>query len=157
MVVMNIGNGAVTTYTNYSFNSFCEYDRNTYYGANSTGIYKLGGPNNSYDNDDGTNIALEIKKEHIDLGVFQEKRVSEVYFNLESDGDFSLELSADGKSQKYMVSNGFPNLHVLQFIPGKGLSGKLIDFDIKNHNGSDLKLNEIEMLIDILTRRAHND
>lgn len=157
IVVMNTDNYAITEYTNYSFNSFCEFEKDTYYAANSDGIYKLGGPNDDYNDDDTTNIDIEIKKEKIDLGVFQEKRVSEVYLNLESDGDLSLEIFADSKSQKYMLSNGFPNLHTLQFIPGKGLKGKFIDFSIKNLRGSDLKLNEIEMLIDILNRRAHND
>lgn len=148
---------AVTEYTNYSFNSFCEYEKDTYYSANSTGIYKLGGPEDSYDNDDGTAIDCEIRKDHIDLDVFNEKIVSEVYLNLESSGDLSLEIFANSKSQKYMLNNGYPDLHTLQFIPGKGLKGKFIDFSIKNHRGSDLKLNEIEMLIDVLTRRAHND
>jgi hypothetical protein len=154
---METKNYAVTEYTNYSFNSFCEFEKNSYYAADSTGIYRLGGPNNDYDEDDTTNIDIEIKKQKIDLEVFQEKRVSEVYLNLESDGDMSLEIFADSKSQKYMLSNGFPNLHTLQFIPGKGLKGKFIDFSIKNLRGSDFKLNEIEMLIDILERRTHND
>ena len=154
---MDTKNYAITEYTNYSFNSFCEYDKDTYYGANSSGIYKLGGPNDTYEDDDGTDIDVEIRKNKIDLGVFQEKRVEEVYLNLESSGDLSLELFADSKSQKYMLNNGYPDLHTLQFIPGKGLRGKFIDFSIKNHRGSDLKLNEIEMLINILTRRAHND
>ena len=154
---MNTKNSAITEYTNYSFNSFCEYDKNTYYGANSTGIYKLGGPNDTYEDDDGTDIDVEIRKDKIDLGVFHEKRVSEVYLNLESSGDLTLELFADDKSQKYMLNNGYPDLHTLQFTPGKGLRGKFINFSIKNLRGSDLKLNEIEMLIDVLTRRAHNE
>lgn len=154
---MNKSNGAVSEYTNYSFNSFCEYEKETYYAANSTGIYKLGGPQNDYDDDDGTNIDIEIKKERIDLGVFHDKRIVEIFMNLESSGDLSLELFAGSKSQNYMLENGFPDLHVLQFFPGKGLRGKFIDFVIKNHRGSDFKLNEIEMLIDVLSRRAFNE
>ena len=111
----------------------------------------------TYGDDDGTEIEVELKKEHIDLGTFLEKRISEIYINLESAGDLSLEISTETKSQKYMLSNGYPDLHTLEFHPGKGLSGKFLDVDIKNLSGSTLSINEIEFLIDVLTRRAHNE
>jgi len=152
-----MNNYAVTNYTNYSFNSFCEFDENTYYAANDDGIYQLGGPNDDYNDDDGTNIDVEIRKNNIDLGVLLEKIVSEMYFNMESSGDLTLELFADTKSQFYFVSNGFPDLHTIQFTPGKGLKGKFISFSLKNHRGSDVKLNEVEMLMDVIPRRSHND
>jgi len=132
-------------------------EKDTYYAANSAGIYKLGGPEDTYNDDDGTKIEVELKKESIDLGTFLEKRISEVFINLESAGDLSLEISTETKSQKYLLSNGFPNLHTLEFHPGKGLNGKFLDVSIKNLLGSTLKINEIELLIDILPRRAHND
>lgn len=128
-----------------------------YYGCADDGIYELGGPEAEYKDDNGTDIDVTIGKEKIDLGTMLEKRIEKLYVNLESAGDLTLEIIADVKSQLYALTNGFPGLHVLPFTPGKGLKGKFLDWTLKNHRGSDITLNEIEFLIDVLSRRAHND
>ncbi len=154
---MNTKNWAVSEYDNYDFNSFCEYERERYYGAKSDGIYEIGGPVTEILDDEGVDISAEISKTRIGLGVSNEKKIVETYINLESAGDLLFQVDADSKSQTYLLSNGKPDLHTLYHAPGKGLVGRFLGWTIKNHNGSDLKINEIETLIDVLSRKAHND
>ena len=65
---------AVTHYTNFPFTHVVRY-KNSYFGANSTGLYLLEGTT-----DDGSPIPFEVKTHETDFGSTEHKTVESAYF-----------------------------------------------------------------------------
>jgi len=79
-VAVNPRTQAVTTYTGWNFNSFCELD-GVYLGASDDGVFELAGAD-----DDGTDIDAVIELAVTRLGSNELKRLPEMYLHMQNDG-----------------------------------------------------------------------
>jgi len=148
--VVNTNNFAVSEYTNYPFNSFC-YFNGIYLGAKSDGIFRL-----DQEDDAGVDIAMYIEKTKMDMGVIQTKRATDAYLNVNSDGEMDFKMIADDLWHTYRMRNGHSELRREKLNLGKGLKGQHLGFRFANVRGSDIVLDEIHLLTEILSRRVRS-
>lgn len=149
VAVMNILNFAMSEYQQFNFNSYCAMGE-VYLGADYTGIHQLYG-----DDDNGEEIEMELEKTGMDFHSGFEKRPTDIYLGLYSQGDFKFEVIADDMSQLYMENcPASGSLRTFKIEPGKGIHGRYLGFNIKNLRGADLAITQVAMLVEILSRRA---
>ncbi len=148
--VMNTKTFAVTSYSGlFNFNSYCKFN-GVNLGANSNGIFSLSG-----NNDNGTNIDSDVRKNSMDFGISNLKRPTDAYLAVRTDGkDYIFQIVTDDLSQEYIINDNRTGLHTKKLDTGKGLKGRYISWKLKNKNGGELDINEIELIIEQLKRRA---
>jgi hypothetical protein len=148
--VVNTNNFGVTEYSNFRFNSYC-YFNGIYLGAKSDGIFRL-----DQEDDVGTDITMTLEKTKMDLGNNQIKRATDAYFTLTSDGEYLFKMIADKLSHTYHLRNGYEGLRNEKLSIGKGLKGRWLGFNFQNVRGSDITLDQILLLGEVLSRRVRN-
>lgn len=144
---LNTKAAAPTEYGNFPFNSFAEY-RGVIYGASYDGIHSM---DNADDN--GTDISALIKKTDIDYGTTNIKRATDAYVRLRSDGDYTLTVVADGTESNKSVTDSNTGVHTKKVQLGRGLKGRGLGFGISNTDGSEIDVDEVELLVEVGTRR----
>lgn len=146
--VMNTKTADITQYTNYGYNSLAKIGQ-SYYGANSTGLYKLEG-----DDDAGTEIEAKVKFGAFDFGAGRRSRVEQAYVGVRTSGKMVMHVIADdGKERWYEAQAVNSALDTQRIKLGRGVSSRYWSFELVNQNGDDFELEQIEFYPVALTRR----
>lgn len=152
--VMNLSTSAMSTYSNFNFNSFAKIGTK-YYGATDDGIYELTG-----DTDAGVAIEASVKLGTEDFGVPKlmqsdtMKRVQVAYLGLKSDGTVLLNVTANGATNSYaLTATSQTSLHTGRLKLGNGVASRYWDFEITNVDGASLELESVTFYPVELNRR----
>jgi len=149
-VVINLFNGVITEYTNFSFDKFVDLN-GTIYGINSSGIYALTG-----DNDNGTGIDATIQPFNSSFGTTHLKNIQSCLLGMETSGKLKvtpLYEDFEGTSQNIV---GVPDKLLLRRAKlGLGKSGQFVGVKVQNVNGVDFNLDSITFDLNIKKRRIN--
>ena len=146
--VLNDDSGATSTYTNYPFNSYAVLGGRAY-GLRADGLYLLEGSN-----DAGANIRASVAFGKQDFGTTINKRVTDVYIGVASDGQLLLKvITADQDEFVYVQQRSSPKHQVQRFVPGKQLHGNFLAFELFTNDNTTFDLSSIEFTAVPLTRR----
>lgn len=145
--VVNDDTGATSTYVNFDFNSYAKIG-DAYYGVREDGLYLLEGAD-----DFGSITLANIAFGNLDFGTTANKRVTDVYVGLSSTGKLMLKVTAGGVSYYYRQQRSSTANATQRFVPGRGLHGNLIAFELYNDDNTDFDLDSIEFSAVPLTRR----
>lgn len=148
-IVMHTESQALTTYTNYNFNSLAKFN-GVYLGANANGIYALTG-----DTDDGAIIQASARVGITDFGTSHMKRVDRCYVGYRTSGDLMLRVFTDEINVRdyLLTATGKTGLHGNHLRIGKGLAARYWQFEIQNRFGADFTMNVVEVKPTVLRRR----
>jgi hypothetical protein len=145
---LNLKTGALTEYSNYPFNSICQFN-GRYLGASSSGLFKLTG-----DTDNGTEIPAHIKTGKLDFGTSQLKRIKDVYVALQTLGDWQVAIVTDENIKRtYATVDGEIVPHTGRVNCAKGSKGRYHSIGVANVAGADFEIDNIEINADVLSRR----
>ncbi|WP_018609483.1 hypothetical protein [Uliginosibacterium gangwonense] len=135
---------ASTTFSDYPFNSFCEID-GRYYGAADDGLYQLEVPQES--------IPFSMKTGNLDFREPHQKRASDFYIDMHSQGDMVLTVSTDeGDACEYVVNGDVATLHQHRVALGKGLRGR--HWQLSLAGDKDFDFNSYTVVFAPTTRRV---
>jgi hypothetical protein len=143
---------AATTYNNYTFNSFATQN-GTLLGARADGIYELAG-----DDDAGVDVAAVVRTGLLELGGGALKQVTRAYLGYTSDGRLVLKtVVTDGgeKTERWhelTETAGAPREARVKF--GKGVKARYWQFELRNADGADFHLDQLQLLPLTLSRRV---
>lgn len=146
---LNTENFGVTTFSNYDFNSFANFN-NSYIAASSSGLFLLSG-NTDY----GEQINMEITKKQFGGDVRNNKRFRDVFIATETDGPVEVELQVDNETYVYQKDPYYDldsELQTVRIKPGKGLWGRYLKMTLRNRGGGYLYLEDISLDIDVKER-----
>lgn len=148
--VMNTRTGALTEYTNFSFNSFALFNGETL-AAGSGGIYALSGAN-----DAGADIEARVRLASMDLDLAELKRIEEALLSYRSDGRMVLRVVVeDGLTYEYVVEpTGRTGIYQARVKPGKGLKLNYITLELANFEGAAFDFDALRILPVALSRRV---
>lgn len=145
--VLNTENEAISTYTNYNFNSISNG-----LGATDTGIYDLVGATDS-----GDDINASVKTGLMDFGSNQHKQIPYAYIGLTKDGNAVLKtiVNAYGtkKERWYNMTLGRNATDTVRVKLGRGVKSRYWQFELMNVAGSDLDVESFDLLPLTLKRR----
>jgi hypothetical protein len=149
-VAMHTETMALTTYSNYPFNSFATFN-GVFLGAAPTGIFALSGAD-----DAGVPIDAAARGGSSDFSTSHRKRVDRVYVGYRADGDMILRVFTDEiHVRDYRLrATGRPGLHGNHVRLGKGLVSRYWQFELRNVDGADFQMNMIELEPTTLPRRV---
>ncbi len=143
---VNTRTGAVTEYTNFSFNSFAQAGHK-YLGASSTGLYELNGST-----DDGTDIIARLRSGFSQFGGSRFSSFKAAYVGMRSSGTIIFRLiSGDDKTYTYQVIAR--SMQTTKVKTGKGLRSKFFAFELES-TGQDFDLDSIELVPLVAQRRV---
>ena len=143
---VNTETGAVTEYTNYSFNSFAQIGRK-YLGASSGGLYELNG-----DDDAGTDIIATLKSGLAQFGGSRFSMFKAAYLGVRGGGDFVFRLeTGDGKYYDYEVVA--QDMQTTKIRLGKGLRARYFSFQLTS-TGQDFDMDAVEFVPLVAQRRV---
>jgi hypothetical protein len=149
--VMNLLHFGVTEYSNYLFNSFCDYHLNgVYIGASEDGIFLLDG-----DDDAGIKINAAIQSGTEDLWGQVMKRLREG-FAVKRGGPLAVQLILD-EGRFNPVTRDLLSvrdvMHEERVKLPHGLKNRFISFIIRNLGGADFDLESLRIFCDLIQRR----
>lgn len=149
-VVMHTESNTLTTYSNYEFNSFAQFN-GVYLGAKSDGIFALSGAT-----DNGALIAAAAKVGITDFATSHLKRVERCYVGYSTSGEMILRVITDGdKSRDYLLTpTGKNGVHGNHVRIGRGVEARYWQFEILNKGGADFELDMLEFKPTVLRRRV---
>lgn len=146
---VNLSNLSITQYCGFNFNSFCQIG-DSYFGADSTGIYELIG------NDDaGANIDSFFELVLSDFGISNMKRIRFVYVGGEADGKLTLTLKDDednSRSYDLRLTTGSKQSSGKVDV-GRDGQGRYWQVRIDNTSGVYFAIDSIELLTIIIGRK----
>lgn len=143
---------AATTYNNFTFNSFATRGA-TMLAARADGIYELTG-----DTDADTDIAAVVRTGLMELGATLLKQVTRAYLGYTSDGRLVLKtITTDGgeKTERWYEleeTAGAPREARIKF--GKGVKARYWQFELRNADGADFHVDQLQLLPLALSRRV---
>lgn len=148
-VVMNTETQALTTYSNFPFNSFARFN-GVVLGACDDGLFALTG-----DTDDGVLIQAAARVGTSDFGTPRYKRIEEVVVGYRASGDLVLRVYTDETTVRdyRLAVTGRPGLHGQTAKLGRGIAARYWQFEVRNQAGADFELNMIELEPVILPRK----
>jgi hypothetical protein len=151
-VVMNITNEAITTYSNYPFNSLLYFD-GKYFGTNENGIYVLGG-----ETDNGMRIQSKIKTGPLNFGNHFIKILRNVWLTYRSDGHLMLVLLVDEDEDHPAECDPTQivgqKIHEERVKSPRGLRGRYYTLELKNLSGADFDLDSLSLVVDAIRRKV---
>lgn len=149
-VVMHTEAMALSTYSNFPFNSFAAFN-GVYLGAYAGGIFMLGG-----DVDAGAMIQAAARVGITDFSTSYLKRLDRVYVGYRTDGNLVLRVITDEVDQRdyRLPVQGKTGLHGNHTRLGKGLEARYWQFEVRNQGGAYFDLNMIEVKPTKLRRRV---
>lgn len=141
----NLKSAAATTqFTNYDFNSFCNFNGKSI-AAKDTGLYELGG-----DTDNGQPISAYFEPVHSNWGTLHPKRCRYFYLSYQASGPIQLTvLPSFDNTITPRVPNAQERIRVT--IP-KNIVQTYWRYQVSNIDGSDFSIDSIEALF---IRRSH--
>jgi hypothetical protein len=154
--VMTTQTRAMTSYSNYAFNSYAPFCRRLF-AAKDDGVYVLEGAT-----DAGQAINASVRSGLLDFGSRQLKRVERAYLGYTADGTLALRVtttSPQGKKIAYtyrMVKTPSADApRETRVIIGKGLQSVYWAFELDNSlDGGDFELHDVTVLPIILSRKV---
>lgn len=149
-VSMHTERQALTTYSNYQFNSYCEFN-GKFYGASDAGLFELTGAT-----DNGVAISSVARVGISDFGSPYLKSIAGCYLNYRTDGAMVLRVIInDTTTYEYAVpSNSLAGLHPVRVDVGRGIVARNMQFEIANVAGAGFSLDSLEVVPNILSRRV---
>ncbi|MBF0555714.1 MAG: hypothetical protein HQK96_14385, partial [Nitrospirae bacterium] len=159
VIVLNINTGALTEYTAYDFNGFCQWGED-YFAGGDGGIYILGA-----DTDDGVPISCSIKTSKTELKNAKGKdessikRVPEVHTVVRTPSPFVFKTITDDGEEHVYLSEFTESAMSGRTAPrriklGKGAKGRYWQFAIENTGGALLELESFEPEMAAIGRRV---
>ncbi|MBE3137649.1 MAG: hypothetical protein IMZ43_09720 [Thermoplasmata archaeon] len=150
-VVMNLSNQAISTYSNYPFNSLAKFN-GRYLAAGENGIYELSG-----DSDSGTQILSKIKTGPMDFGEKFIKHLRNAWLTYRSDGHIELVLYVD-EDEDNPVSRSTEiasdEIHEERLKVPRGLKGRYYTIELKNMSGSDFDIDKLSLLVESIRKKV---
>lgn len=146
---LNTKNIAHTEYTNYNFNSYFKL-ANIYYGVTNTGIYKLTG-----DLDIASAIQTEVALPISSFDKQGMKACQDAIILGRLVGDMEVQLVFDEQEARegfIVTSDTREGLHRIRVRIPKGLKGAVVQPKLKNVDGSNFSINNLELFIKELQR-----
>lgn len=134
---LNTGDFHPSVYSGFDFNSFAEYNGNTY-GAKSDGIYLI---SDSSETDNGSEIHPGIKLPATTFGASNQKRLRRAWFGL-AGGNPSIRVETEHGSKTYNVVSNRADL-------SRDIHGQIFTVEIQDFNSLDF----IELIPILLNRR----
>ena len=147
-VAINASHFAVSEYKDFPFNSFA-YFNGQYLGANSNGIFVLGG-----NKDNGKDIAASIELPPVDFGEGFIKRAREAWFTYRADGQLTLVIRLDEHEtwESALELAGIKS-HEERVKIARGIKNRFLGFGIRNEAGCDFDIESLRVLVDPIQRR----
>jgi hypothetical protein len=148
--VVNLRTGAVTEFTNHSYNSFARIGRD-YYGAGPGGLVRLSGttdPGNA-------NIDWHLKTGQMDDKDPGLKRLPEVLLGLRSNNKITVDVYPDDNtsySYKLPVVKK-TTIHQHRVRPGKGMRSRWFAVGLRGWKNATLELDSMQVNMTETTRR----
>lgn len=148
--VMNTETTGLSTYDNYEFSSMVEHD-GVLYGVSPAGLFALTG-----NDDQGRKITANVKTGFLDFGFEETKRMSDLYVGY-TGGSLECDVETyDGPQEVYTYQleerdADAPRNNRMKI--GKGLSSRYWRMNVKNTNGADFQLYNVEANIGRSNRR----
>ena len=148
--VMNARTGALTQYSNFSFNSFAVFNGEQI-AAGPAGLYALTG-----DTDAGTPIEMVMTTPISNFGVACLTRVREAFICYRSAGRAELHVKGDdGDWLIYQMDETRPSgIYRNRVKTSRGIKASYWQFSVKNVAGADLAIDSIEPSLEPLTART---
>jgi hypothetical protein len=131
-IVVNLGNGAHSRYTNYAFTSFFQIGTNRY-GAKSSGIHLMGG-----DTDDDTAIEAYFTLPSVDFDNYKWKDCHDLFIHVRSATNMECDVTVDNVSRATNIPFGTA-LAEIAMVRAKlplGIKGTNWQFTIRNTDSS---------------------
>lgn len=148
-LAINLVNSAAVQYCFYNFNSMCKFG-DVYLGANEDGIHILEGSN-----DNGVDIDAFFELVLSDWGISNYKKIRRAFIGCLADGVIKVTFTTD--------KDGTWNV---EFRPGetakqqgnavkgrRDILGRYWNVRLENINGSDFKIDAIELIVNVLDKR----
>lgn len=147
--VMNTLTSALSEYS-YGFNSFCQID-DKYYAAGPDGLYQI----EFAGDDNGVEIAAKMSTGDLDFDDEMQKRISDFYMGVRTEGDLVLRIATDeNEPVEYELKPYAVNtLKQRRVITAKGARGKYWRFEIENTNGCDFEIDTMNIAVVPVARR----
>jgi hypothetical protein len=151
-VVMNVGNGAVSEYEDWTFDSIVTFNGDTLL-LGAAGIAVVGGTA-----DDTAQIEAYITTGKVDHGSESSKRPTDAYVGLKTPG--SMELTVTGKykgleqSYTYTVPYGEDEEEAQKVDLGRGFESRYLQYKLANRDGSDFTIDALTVLAQVTGRRG---
>ena len=136
---------AYTTYTNFNFNSFCQFN-DVFYGVNENGIFAIGG-----ESDNNAQINAEFAGGIEDFGTTKLKMIGRCYIGYRSSGNLMVSLSShdDGVWYDYILTDEGKDfddgMYTRSIVPGRGFRSRYFDWKVCNINGATFDIDAFEL------------
>lgn len=148
--VLNTETTGLATYTNFGFTSLAEHN-GVLYAASPEGLFTFTG-----DDDNGRNISANVKTGFLDFKAQETKRISDLYVGY-TGGELECDVETyDGPQEVYtyqLEERDADAPRNSRMKIGRGLSSRYWRFNIKNVNGADFQLYDVEANIGRSNRR----
>jgi hypothetical protein len=142
---LNAATSAVTTYTNYPFNSMASFNGEVY-AASDEGLYKLGG-----DTDAGTNIVWRLRTGLSNYGTGRNKGLDAAYLGYTATGRIALKciiVASTGEKVVYwyeLTPRSAATPTPGRITMGRGLRSVYWGFELTNVDAGDIELDVLEL------------
>lgn len=143
---MNTRTGAVTEYSDFTFNSFGRVG-NRYIGASADGLYELVG-----DDDDGEEIIARIKSGYMQFGGTHLSRLKAAYIAATGEGEMLLKIVEKG-GKTYVYRTDTRDGRSTKVHMGKGQKARYFAFELVT-SAQDFDLDTIEFVPIVVPRRV---
>lgn len=149
--VLNPQTSGLSYYDNFGFNSIAEFN-GVLYATSPEGIFAI-----NTDTDEGRFISAEIKTGFLDLGTEQNKRVSDLYVGYTATGYLETDVETyDWPQEVYTYpmeerEAGAPRNNRIKV--GKGLNSRYWRFALRNLDGADFQIYDLQLNVGVSKRR----
>lgn len=153
-IVVNTINNHHSRYTNFAFNGFFRYGH-ALYGSNARGIYLLEGATDFVGEDIQSNIDGWVVTPATDFGVQEKKMARDAFLHGRFSGEMQIDFfvdEGDKRSTDIIYFDGSAGIHRKRVELPLGIRGTDWQFKVKNVNGSDFTLIDLEIAIKQLQR-----
>lgn len=141
----NLATGAVTNYSNFGFLGFASTDGGAY-GWKVDGIYRIGGRS-----DNGDLLSAMVEYAADDMGTNQQKRISNLYLGMATDGTVLVRLEADNGDQ--YVYQAISQGDMYRASAGKGSNSRHWRLRVDITEASNIDIDSIEWVAGASGRR----
>jgi hypothetical protein len=145
----NLNNQAPSFYENFKFNSFAKIG-NDYYGLNASGLHII-----NANDDNGTPIEAVITTGISDFEDERTKKIQLIYANARTESALELTVRVDNEPEySYDFISSSAGIAPTRVKLGKGLQGRNWQIEIKNKNGADFEISDLDIPILPNSRRV---
>ena len=147
---LNTTNLALTLYDNYPFNSMARF-MGEYVGVSSDGIYAL-----NSETDAGSDIQAVMTTAIMDGKQLAMKRIVQGFVGYSANGPLELRVKTDDNDWNAYVleETKASGLYRNRVKIGRGTKGNYFQFELRNLNGSQFSIDNMEFPFDVLSRRT---